>query len=298
MARARKSHDREIPAADEKNMRRLRIDAKCGSCLYLDRRHKTMKSTCRKQGQTSDSDACPLYEPDYSGTIRRMDPEKVMRICQQVNGSSRETRHSIAFALTNSIRLEAATRRHRGAPMRIGDPVAVSLTARRVPDCVAVWAQGCVIGISNNGRNIYIYAAVRLRRFFTVKELRAMSLPDEHSVQYSLPIDSPFLKSKDEWRAHRSILVETGKLQPNGKDLRTLRQLFHKGMAPSAGTMPNLASAKASLPRVEDGKVERQPIPVRGTRGRRQARPAKPSAPPSNLKRTRSKTGTATTIRW
>ena len=298
MARAKKSNEREIPAADEKNMRRLRIDAKCGSCLYLDRRHKTMKSPCRKQGQMSDSDACPLYEPDYSSTIRRMDPEKVMKMCQLVNGSSREVRHSIAFALTNSIRLEAAARRHRDAPMRIGDPVAVSLTARRVPDCVAVWASGRVIGISNNGRNIYIYAAVRLRRFFTAKELREMSLPDEHSVQYSLPIDSPFLKSKDEWKAHRRILVETGKMQPNGKDLRALRQLFHKGMAPSAGSMANLASAKATLPRVEDGKIEKQEIRPRGTRRRQRSTTNQRTSTPSNLKRTRSKTGTATVIKW
>ena len=250
--------------------RRLKLPLKCGSCIYLYRRHKKFDKPCSELKKTESSICCNYYTPNYSNFIEN-EPQAIFDLCVEMRDASAHTKQVLAYSLLNELELQRVTERVRGTSMHIGYPVAVRLLANKSQDCVAMWAWGYLMGISRCGKFIHIGAKYKTRNMFPGGSLRNMQ---DHAskglhgskhvlwVHYAVPVDSDSYMTRAEFNKHRKKLVKQGRINP--KDLSILRRFFWKPltrkdakssdyMPPSLADVPAEWLSKVKLPHLSKG---------------------------------------------
>ena len=252
--------------------RRLKLALKCGSCIYLYRRHKKFDKPCSELKKTESSVCCNYYTPNYSNFIEN-EPQAILDLCAEMRNHPAHTKQVLAYSLLNELELQRVTERVRGIPMHVGYPVAVRLLANKSQDCVAMWARGYLMGISRCGGFIHVGAKCKAHNLFPGISLRSIQdhapkglhSSTKHAfwwVHYVIPVDSDSYMTRAEFNKHKKRLVKQGRINP--KDLSILRRFLWKPITkkeakasdylpPSLADVPAEWLSKVKLPHLSKG---------------------------------------------
>ena len=247
--------------------RRLKLNLKCGSCVYLHRRHKKFDKPCSELKKTESSICCNYYTPSYSNFIEN-EPQAILDLCAEMRNLPAHTKQVLAYSLINEAELQRVTERVRGISMHIGYPITVRLLSDKSQDCVAMWARGYLLGISRCKGFIHVGAKCKAHNLFPGQSLRnifdnapaALHGTTKHAfwwVHYVLPVDSDAYLTRAEFNKHKKRLIKQGRINP--KDMSLLRRFFWKPLTkkeakendylpPSLADVPAEWLSKVKLP--------------------------------------------------
>jgi len=214
---------------------RQRLGTKCGSCIYLKKKHKSFAAPCADLGKHERSASCNQFDPHFSDLHLSATTQKVGSM---IRGMDPRERGLLAYSIAQSHDMERATEARLGIKLQLGQPVAFRLAPS---SWLNVWARGFAMGMAYE------------RTMLTIVSHGA----DGKSATYALGMsvltdmradDVPSVMSWSQWKDHKAWLLEEGRINMPKEENRT-GFVFRKIKAGDAADWTPLSIRECMRPR-------------------------------------------------